>query len=90
MTQSERQLNPTVLSDEHLKIVAHMVASEVKKLILEIDQPMTAKQAWAWSGWGKSKFYRFVNLGIIKGHRLDPESDPVYLKSEIISSIKRS
>lgn len=89
MNQS-RNLNPTSLSREEIKLIAFQVVSEMKDIIKEFDKPMNGKQAYQWWGISKSTFYKYVDRGVIKGHRLTPDSDETYLRSEIIQAIKNS
>jgi len=88
MSAAEHQFNPSDLTNEQLDRIAMALYPRIQKL--NEDRPMSAKEAYTWMGIASPTFYRLVSKGAIKGHRLTSDSDPVYLKSEIINSIKKS
>ena len=85
MSAELKTLNPTTLTKEEIEVITFHVINHVKELW---DKPMSGKEAYTWLGVSKSKFYALVSQGAIKGHRLAPDSDETFLRSEIISSIK--
>ena len=51
---------------------------------------MNGKEAIAFTGRGETTFYKWVDLGIIKQHRPDPNGDPVYFADEIVRDLKEA
>jgi hypothetical protein len=88
MTAQSKTLNPLEsYSNEQLEILAFLIAGKLKGVIVD-DRPMNGEEAIAWSGWSRNKFFSLVNAGKIKARRPTPESDPSYLKSDIIEYLK--
>lgn len=84
---AQKELNPSMVSKQDLEVLAFMIAAKLNEFA---DKPMTAKEAQAWMGIGKTKFIRLANEGVIKRHHVGEKGEPMYLRSELIESIKRS
>jgi hypothetical protein len=89
MNAETKHLNPSDLSNEQLERIAFGVATILSKHGLWNDKPLSAKEAMAFTGFKKNKFFRLVNLGVIKGHMPDPDGHPIYYASEINEGIRR-
>jgi hypothetical protein len=87
MSGQEKQLNPSSLSDEQVKILAFTVAG-ILSSHFESDKPMRAEEAMKFLSLTRKPFYRLVNLGVIKAHRFEENSYPYFLRSELLAQLK--
>lgn len=86
---AEKHLNPSDYSDEQVERLAFAILGQISKYGVVVG-PLSAKEAIAFTRRGETTFYRWVDLGIIKQFRPDPNGDPVYFPDQIVEGIKEA
>lgn len=88
MTQPEKQLNPTVLTDEQVKIIAFTVSGVIKSQFMVEEKPMTVKEAAAFLGYSEANIRRLCAKGALPSYRVEDGGDLRLIPSEIIKKLK--
>jgi hypothetical protein len=86
---AEKHLNPSDFSDEQVERLAFAILGFLGKYGV-VARPMNGKEAIAFTGRGETTFYKWVDLGIIKAFRPDPNGDPVYFADQIVEGLKEA
>jgi excisionase family DNA binding protein len=90
MNAQSVQLNPTVLTDEQVKMIAFTVAAMVKSELKDflMDKPMTIKEAAEFLNYSEVHIRRFCASGSLPSYRVEDGGELRLIPSEIIKKLK--
>jgi hypothetical protein len=88
MSAAERQLNPSDFSDETVRSLALAIVPHLKSLAT--DQAMTIKETATFLKCSRFKIHSLVSKGRLKARRMDENSRPLFLLSDVIQFLKNS
>lgn len=86
MIATERNLNPSPLPDEQVRMIAAACAVYIRDIFEE--KPMTLEETCNYMNRTRKHVTRLKNDGTIKAHYIPGDKRPYFLKSEILKVIK--
>lgn len=83
---TERQFNPSELSDSVIERIALAIAAKMGGFVTV--RRMSRKEAIDFTGYSESRFDTLVSMKKFRAHRPEPKADPVFFPDELIEDMK--
>lgn len=85
---TERQFNPSQLTEDQLKTIAFAIAGTLKNHFAN-ERPMGRKEAALFVGYSERRFDELVRAEKFRSHRIEEGAHPYFFPSELLEDLKK-